>query len=61
MNEQRTNIFSNDMPIEQLKATVNKVKDKPIKYNLLFWFIFIQLCLAIFLLVSSFILPFIVF
>ena len=61
MNEQRKSIFFNEMPLEQLKATVNKAKEKPIKVSLIFWFIFIQVCLAVFLLVSSFILPFKIF
>lgn len=61
MNEQRKSIFFNEMPLEKLKATVNKAKEKPIKVSLIFWFIFIQVCLAVFLLVSSFILPFKVF
>lgn len=54
----RDSIFENDLPVwEQVKNSLLEVWEKPKRFMKFFWFFFIQLCLAIFLLVFSFLLP----
>lgn len=58
MSIQRSSIFENDTPMgEQVKNSIENIWEKPSKFCKFFWFFFIQICLAIFLLITSFILP----
>jgi hypothetical protein len=59
MNLQRNSFFESDIPLEeQVKDSIQEVTKRPLKLTGLFWFFFIQLCLAVFLLVMSALLPY---
>jgi len=61
MNEQRKSIFYSDLSLdEKLRDSLKDVAKKPYKISLLFWLFFLQLCIAVFLLLCSIILPFII-
>ena len=58
MSLQRISIFENDTPMgEQVKNSLTEIWEKPWKFCKFFWFFFIQICLAIFLLMTSLLLP----
>lgn len=62
MNMQRFTIFENDLPIdEQLKQSFLEINKKPRRFIKIFWFLMIQIFIAVFGLVSSFYLPFVLF
>lgn len=58
MSLQRISIFENDTPMtEQVKNSLAEIWDKPKKFCKFFWFFYIQLCIAIILLMFSILLP----
>ena len=58
MSLQRISIFENDTPMgEQVKKSVEDIAENPRKFCSFFWFFFIQICLAIFLLITSILMP----
>lgn len=58
MNLQRFSIFESDIPLrDQVNDSISKISEKPSKLSGLFWFFWIQICLAVLLLVASVLLP----
>ena len=58
MNETWNSIFENDKTIkENLQEAVIKIEKKPRIFFSLCWIIFLQICLAIILLIFSILLP----
>lgn len=58
MSLQRISIFENDTPMgEQVKNSITEIWEKPWKFCKFFRFFFIQICIAIMLLVFSILLP----
>ena len=59
MDNTRREILNDEIPInEKIKESLNDIGRKPHKLSLLFWLFFIQICVAVFLLLCSIILPF---
>lgn len=59
MNLQRFTIFKNDLPLsEQVKDSVENIAQKPYKLSKLFWFFWLQICVAAFILIMSVLLPY---
>ena len=59
MNLQRFEIFKNDLPItEHVKDSLGDITKKPYRLSLLFWFFRLQICIAVFCLVISLLLPY---
>lgn len=59
MNLQRFSIFENDVPLgEQVKDSVKKIGEKPSKFCLLFRVFWLQICLAVFCLITCILLPY---
>lgn len=59
MNLQRFTIFKNDLPLsEQVKDSVENIAQKPYKLSILFWFFWLQICVAAFILIMSVLLPY---
>ena len=59
MNLQRNSIFDNDKTLEEnTRDAISEIAEKPHKLSCLFWFFWIQICFAVFLLVLSALLPY---
>lgn len=59
MNLQRFTLFENDRPLsDQVKDSVKNVTEKPYKLSLFFRFFRLQICIAVFCLIMSILLPY---
>jgi hypothetical protein len=59
MNIQRFTIFENDRPLsDQVKDNLKNVTENPHKLSLMFWFFRLQICIAVFILIMSILLPY---
>ena len=57
MNEW-TSIFENEKTLEQnIREALEEVGEKPTRISKMFWFFFLQICIAIMLLVFSILFP----
>lgn len=57
-NSTRDSIFENEKTIEQnIKESLTEIGDNPKRFVKIYWFFFLQVCLSLFLLVWSILLP----
>lgn len=57
-NSTRDSIFENEKTIEQnIKESLTEIWDNPKRFVKIYWFFFLQVCLSLFLLVWSILLP----